>query len=254
MRENLTVTWIGTGTCVPRLDRRGPCTLVRGGGVAAAVDLGLGALHGLLGEGIRHADVDAVLLTHLHPDHVTELAPFLFAANYDEEPREKPLELVGGPGVAAFVAALAAAHGRWLEPKRYELRLHELRPGEELYLGELRCRTGAVRHIASSLAFRLELGGRSLVLSGDTGPSPELEEFARDADVLVLEASLPPAATMAEHLTARQAGELARAAGAGRLVLNHVYPSADRADAQRLAEAAFLASVWVARDGLRMEL
>jgi ribonuclease BN (tRNA processing enzyme) len=248
-------TFVGTGTGIPRLVRKGPCTLVRAGASLVAVDLGLGALHGLLALGVRHADVDALLLTHLHPDHVSEVAALLFASNYDEEPRAKPLALVGGAGLTGFLDALIAAHGKWLEPKGFAVSIHELPPGGELELAQgLRCRTGQVRHIASSVAFRLEFAGRALVLSGDTGPSVELEEFARGADVLVLEASLPPGEAMAEHLTARQAGELARAAGAGRLVLNHVYPSADRAKPREPAAAAFGGPVWLADDGLRMEV
>lgn len=240
---------MGTGTCVPRLDRGGPCVLVRAPGASLAVDLGLGALHGLLRAGVAHGDLDGVFLSHLHPDHVAELASLLFASNYDEEPRRRPLVLAGGSGLAGFLHALSAVFGTWLEPREYELDLREVAPGGEVALGGLRCRAGAVRHLPSSLAWRFERAGRSAVVSGDTGPSPELEGFARGADLLVLEASLPPGAQMASHLTARQAGELARRAGVGRLVLAHLYPAAEAGDPAALAAEAFGRQVVVASDG-----
>jgi ribonuclease BN (tRNA processing enzyme) len=252
LSSSLEVVWIGTGTCVPRLDRRGPCTLVRCTGTAAAVDLGLGALHGLLHRGVRHGDLDAVLLTHLHVDHAAELVSFLFAANYDETPRDRPLTLAGGPGLKDFVGALSAAYGHWLEPKGYVLTLRELPPGEGFELGELRCRAGPARHIPSSVSYRFERGGRSLVISGDTGPSPELERFAAGAHLLVLEASLPPGGAFEAHLTARQAGELAARARARRLVLHHFYPSSDAASPKEQAAAAFRGPVLVAEDGMAL--
>ncbi|MEW6489730.1 MAG: MBL fold metallo-hydrolase [Thermodesulfobacteriota bacterium] len=250
----LEVTTVGTGTCVPRLDRGGPCVLVRAPGACLAVDLGLGSLHGLLRSGVAHRDLDGVFLSHLHPDHVAELASLLFASNYDDEPRCRPLILAGGPGLGDFLGGLSGAFGTWLQPREYDLDLREVAPGGEAALGELRCRAGAVRHLPSSLAWRFERGGRSAVVSGDTGPSPELEDFARGADLLVLEASLPPSAEMAAHLTARQAGELARRAGVGRLVLTHFYPAAEAVDPAVFAAEAFGRAVVVATDGARFEV
>ncbi|MBE0616355.1 MAG: MBL fold metallo-hydrolase, partial [Proteobacteria bacterium] len=81
-----------------------------------------------------------------------------------------------------------------------------------------------------------------------------LEDLARGADLLVLEASLPPGAGMGLHLTARQAGELAERAGAGRLVLTHLYPAAEAAGPGELASAAFAGEVRVAEDGLEFRV
>jgi ribonuclease BN (tRNA processing enzyme) len=249
-----TAAWIGTGTGIPRLDRRGPSTLVEAAGSRIAVDLGLGSLHGLLLQGVRHAELDAVLVTHLHPDHTCELAAFFFAANYDEEPRRRRLLLVGGAGFGAFLEALQRAFHPWLEPKHYELEVKELSPGSALGFGALRCSAGPASHIASSLAYRFECGGSSLVLSGDTGPCPALEGFARNVDVLALEASLPSGESTAQHLNAAQAGSLARAAGARLLVLNHLYPAADRAEPEASARASFGGEVLVASDGLKLAI
>ncbi|GAB4262943.1 MBL fold metallo-hydrolase [Deferrisoma sp.] len=244
------IVTVGTGTCVPRLDRRGPCTLLEAGGYRVAVDLGLGALHGLLAAGVRHHNLDAVVFTHLHPDHTAELVALLFAAGYDEAPRTRPLTLVGGVGFERFVEALRGAYGDWLDPRGYPLEPRECAPGDQLSLGPWALRTGPARHHPSSLALRWELAGRSFVITGDTGPDRGLARFARGADLLVAEASLPEGAAFDRHLTARQAGDLAREARAGALVLHHLYPSADRADPGRHAAESFPGPVIVARDGM----
>lgn len=249
MCGSLRVTTIGTGTCVPRLDRRGPCVLLQAGGTSVAVDLGLGALHGLLRAGLRHDAVDAVLLTHLHPDHTAEIVPFLFAANYDEVPRTRGLFLGGGAGLAPFLDGLRVSYGRWLEPRGYELLVRQLSAAEEFRIGPVRCRSGAVSHTESSLAYRFESEGRSVVVSGDTGPSPELERLAAGCDLLVLEASLAGEKSVPGHLTAAEAGELAGRAGVRRLVLTHLYPSADASAPGEEASRAFGGPVSVARDG-----
>ncbi len=251
---SLRVATVGTGTGVPRLDRGGPCTLVRVGRTAVAVDLGLGALHGLLRLGVTHRDLAAVLCTHLHPDHVAELPSFLFAATYDERPRTAPLLLAGGAGLAGYREALAAAHGRWLEARGYQLTLRELAPGDGVVLEGLEIRAGAVRHLAGSLAYRFSWHGRSAVVTGDSGPSPELEAFADGADLLVAEASLPEGAASEGHLTARHAGGLARRARVGRLLLTHLYPAAEASDPARLAQEAFGGPVEVASDGREVEV
>ncbi len=249
LSSGFTVVTVGTGTCVPRLDRRGPCALVGGEGVRVAVDLGLGALHGMLQLGVRHSDLDAVAFTHLHPDHSAELVAFLFAANYDERPRTRPLQLLGGAGFARLVDSLEAAHGTWLAARGYRRQVRELAPGDVAELGGLRLRGGPACHVASSLAYRFEAAGRSAVITGDTGPCADLAEFARAADLLVAEASLPVGTCREGHLNAAQAGELASAAGVRRLVLTHLYPAAEAGDPAGAAALAFPGPVAVAADG-----
>ena len=221
-------------------------------GFRVAVDLGLGALHGLLAAGVRHTELNAVVFTHLHPDHTAELVSLLFAARYDEAPRIRPLALLGGPGLEGFRKALDRAYEGWIEPAGYRLEWKEVRPLATFGLGPWQVRTAPAAHHPSSLALRWERKGFSAVFTGDTGPHPALAGFARGADLLVAEASLPEGEAFDRHLTARQAGALAREAGAGRLVLHHLYPSADRAAPARHARKAFEGPVVVARDGLRL--
>ena len=113
-----------------------------------------------------------------------------------------------------------------------------------------------MRHTVPTIGVRAEAGGRAVAYSADTGPTDELVRLARDADVLVAEASyqgtredLPPI-----HLTARQAGEAAASAGAKRLVLTHLRPYLDWDVSREEAAAAFDGQVETARDNARIEV
>lgn len=243
------VTIIGTGTTVPSLERRGASVLARTAGRVIVFDLGLGSLHGLLKAGVAHRDIDFLVFTHLHPDHVTELLPFLFASNYDPSPRARPLAIAGSAAIGGLLEGLGGIFGRWVGARGYERRFVELMPGGVLELDGARLSAGPANHDASSLSYRLEADSGTLVITGDTGPSEELSAFARGADAIVAEASLAEGETAEGHMTAREAGFLARSAGAGRLVLTHFYPSSDADSPEERAAGVFGGAVSKAFDG-----
>jgi ribonuclease BN (tRNA processing enzyme) len=248
------VTTVGTGCCIPSSERRSSCLLAQGGGTNIAVDLGLGGLHGLLAAGVAHHEVDAVLLTHFHLDHTAELAPFLFAANYDEKPRSAPLTIAGGPGLLEFFDKLAAVYGKWIEGQNYRQRLVELKAGQRLEVGGLTVLSAAAAHTEASLGYRLECEGGSVVVTGDTGPCGELVELARGADLLVAECSLGVGVEQGYHLNASQAGRMAAGAGVGRLVLTHFYPSSEGGEPCANASHEFSGEVFLASDGMEFEV
>ena len=230
---------IGTGTCVPRLKRRGPSTLFRGDGAVVLADIGLGSLHGLLKAGVSHRDVTHLILTHLHPDHTSELLAFLFAANYDPEPREAPLVIAGGLGVREFMDRLQTLYGHWVEAVGYHREIVELDPGRNIKAGKIAIEAGAASHTPASISYSLTSpSGAKVVITGDTAYDAKLAKFAGNADLLVADASFPEGGVGAGHMSAAECARLAREAWVGLLVLSHIYPDAEDVDMPQIREAA----------------
>lgn len=246
---------VGSGTGVPSLRRGSPGYGVRAGGRLVFLDLGPGVLRAMLRYGLNFSEIDVLCLTHLHPDHVGDLVPFLFATRYSlGYTRAEPFHLLVARGFSEFYGHLQQAFGQWVEPPPGLMQLKELDPAktEEVVLGEIIIKSAATNHTDASLAYRVEAEGRALVYSGDTDESDSLVELARGADLLVLECANP--FKVPGHLTPPEAGRLAAKAGVPRLVLSHFYPPCDEVDVAALAGEEFKGEIIRAEDGMRIVL
>jgi ribonuclease BN (tRNA processing enzyme) len=244
---------VGSGTGVPSRRRGSPCLAVKAAGRLLVLDLGSGSLRSLLNLGFDFSAIDILALTHLHPDHVGDLIPFLFATRYSlGYTRREPFQLLAARGFARFHDLLKEAFSGWVEPPPGLMDLRELAPGgpDEVRQGGLVIKSAPTNHTEGSLAYRVEAEGRSLVYSGDTDESDALVDLARGADLLVLEASNP--FKVPGHLTPPEAGGLAARAGAARLLLTHFYPPCDAVDVVSLAAHKFSGEVLRAEDGLHL--
>lgn len=196
---------------------------VRLGGSLIVMDLGFGDLRQMARAGLDPARVTDIFLTHLHPDHVGDLAAILFFFRYERGPRTGRLRIFGPPGFKAFLKRLSGAFRPWLEPRGYRLSAHELEAGAGARGAGWTLESLRVPHPTPSLAFRLSAGGRSLVYSGDTGPSPALAGFAMGCDLLVLECSTPTNRTQpGVHLTVSEAIGIFRLSACKRAVFSHL--------------------------------
>ncbi|MGM1064143.1 MBL fold metallo-hydrolase [Saccharothrix sp. Mg75] len=224
----------------PRLPTSG--YLVSAGGVRLLLELGGGVFGALM----RHCDpfdLDAVLLSHLHLDHCADFSALTVHRHAHPEP---PFD-VSSRRLPVFAPShapsrLAAAHAAdRAELARLDLRrtfdFVPLKPGH-YRVGDVDVEVAAAKHICEAYAFRITHGGASLVFSGDTVPCRELVDLARGADLLLADAAWREQAGRANylHMSGREAGEVAREAGVGRLVLTHVLPWSDREGV--LADAA----------------
>ncbi len=246
---------LGSGTGVPSLRRGSPAYAVLAAGRLILLDLGSGACRALLRHDLNFSQVDVIALSHLHPDHIGDLVPFLFASHYAlGYTRQEPFWLLAARGFQDFYDRLKGAFGQWVDAPPGLLRLQELdpeRPDRMAWEG-LVIRSAPVNHIPGSLAYRLEAGGRALVYSGDTDLSDSLVELARGADLLILECANP--FKVPGHLTPAEAGRLAARAGVPRLLLSHFYPPCDDVDVIALAAAEFAGEILRAEDDLRLQV
>jgi ribonuclease BN (tRNA processing enzyme) len=245
-------------------DAGGACSgyLVAAGGTRVLLDCGSGVF-GKLRSVIDYAQVDAVVVSHLHADHMLDLVPYASALLY--APRHQPVpvdgwpgtdypprpRLVAPPGGRAGFRRLCDASGMREEHIERAFRLEEYDPGKRVPVGELEVGFQPVPHFLPTQAIEVAAGARRLTYSADSSPSDDLCAFATGTDLLLIEATLPRPEREGPrgHLTPAEAGEHGRRAGARRLVLTHISDELDAEWARREAERAFGGPVEVAREG-----
>lgn len=246
------LTVVGCSGSVPGPESPASCYLVEADACRILLDLGSGAL-GPLQRFAELRDVDGVLFSHLHPDHCADLCGYYVAQRYRPGRRRRRIPVWGPAGTAE---RMAQAYGLPADPgMTTEFDFGEY-PDGAFEVGPLRILAVPVVHPVPTFALRVEQGGRILVYSGDTGPTGALVDLARGAHVLLCEAGFtdddqnPPGV----HLTGREAGEHAKAAGAGSLVVTHVPPWGDADRARSEAAQVFDGPVTSARSGLVLEI
>ncbi|MGH2830017.1 MAG: MBL fold metallo-hydrolase [Actinomycetota bacterium] len=216
------------GCCGTYPSAGGACSgyLLSHDGFSLWIDAGSGTLAHLQ----RHtqiAGIDAVAISHMHADHFTDLYPFLYALEFGPG-RDDAVPVYGPKDGPEIFGRLLGDDSRGVFPKIFDW--NGLAPGEEADIGPFRLRTFPAAHSIENLTMRIEAGGAVLCYSGDTGPNASLVPAARGADLFLCEASWQDGEdSIAEpiHMTARQAGRAAAEAGAGRLVLTHIWPHYD---------------------------
>jgi ribonuclease BN (tRNA processing enzyme) len=233
-----------------------PCSayLVEADGFRLLVDFGTGSL-GALQRYPGIDGVDAILLSHLHCDHMLDACSYVVVRRYNPSGPLPTLPLYGPSGTAE---RLSRIYGPDYQKSTVDdvYDVHTLEPGA-LEIGPFQVVAERMNHPVETFGFRIEHGGASLAYSADTGVTEALVNLARDADLLLCEASYldsePHPADL--HLTGREAGEHARKAGARRLVLTHlVHAWGDEAATLAEATAAFDGPVELAKPGHSYDL
>ncbi len=250
-------------------DAGGACSgyLVEDAGTTVLLDCG----NGVFGKLRRHCDyteVDAVVITHMHADHFIDLIPYSYGLLLT--PRQQPVPVAGHPGTddparprliapPGATRTLRSVVGSWGDEELIEtaFRIEEYDRESTVGIGPLTATFAEVPHFVLTHAVDLtSAGGGRFTFGADCRPCEELVEFARDTDLLLVEATLPrPERTgIRGHLTPAEAGDHARRAGARRVVLTHISDELDPAWALEQASAAFGGPVEIAREGDTFEV
>jgi len=256
----VTITLLGTGSPLPDPNRAGPATLVQAGGTNLLVDAGRGVVLRLAGARLFPSALQAVLLTHLHSDHICALNDVV-TSHWVTSPAPTPLAIHGPVGTTEVVAGILQMLG---PDVRYRLDHHddltagpdlqvsEHGPGEAFEVGGCRVTTHATDHrpVEPTLGYRVEHEGTVVALAGDTVPCAGLDELCAGADAYVQTViredlvALVPSPRLQDildyHSTVAQAGQTAARNGVGTLVLTHYVPplAPDQEDRWRAAAAA----------------
>ena len=239
------------GTSCPTVDqyRYGPAALVRTDRTSLLIDCGSGVTQRLLEAGNPGCNIDALLITHLHSDHIVDLYQLVVSGWH--QGRHAALKVFGPPGTKEYITALMEvwrkereqriAHEKRPSNVGLEVSIVELEPGQVLQFNDIRCQVIKVDHrpVRHAFGFAFEADGTKAVFSGDTTYAPTLVEAARGADVLVHEVfihdeltslsggnrSLEGTRNVASyHTLSDVVGKVAHEADVGCLILTHFVP------------------------------
>ena len=245
--SSFSFTVIGHWGAYPGPGEACSCYLLQASGTSILLDCGSGSLS-LLQRMLPLSEIDAVVLSHYHADHIADLGCLQYAARIDMDlgRRKKPLKIYGhkeDPGFAALNYldfALGEAYG----------------PESELGIGPFSLSFAPTMHPDPCYAARVSCGGASLVYTGDTGALTSLAPFARGTDLLVCETSLYDEyrGRIPGHMSAGEAGALAREEGVGTLLATHLPHFGEHPVLLRQASAAFGGRTALASLYWKMEL
>jgi len=247
------LTVLGCAGSFPGPDSACSAYLVEAEGFRLLVDFGPGAISALQ----RHCSlqgIDAILLSHLHGDHIFDACSYVVVRRYAPDGPYPRLPLYTPAGGKERLAGAYGSPDEGPLEDVYDFRT--LSPGT-FTVGPFQVTAERVNHPVETFGFRIEHNGRVLAYSGDTAICDALLRLAQDADAFLCEASYLDGADNPPdiHLTGREAGQVATKAGAGRLLLTHLV-SAWGSESATLEAAcgAFGGPVDVVRQGERYQV
>ncbi len=226
------VTFVGTGEAFDP-DLPNTSVLYRGS-ATLLVDTGYAVPHAFWRLSRDPNLLDAVYLTHRHADHAFGLPALLLWMR--ELGRERPLAVIGGPGISDYVRAVfELAYPGALDKEGYAIAAQELQPGEQLRIAQATLSCAESRHSIQNLALRIDEDASSVCISGDGGPTDATRALYQRASLLIHECYTAKD-TSKNHATVHELLELGEAVGARTLSLLH-FSRDQKADIRRVASA-----------------
>lgn len=222
--------------------------LLRAGGAQVLVDCGYGSTSNLY-RTTRLEDLAAIVLTHAHPDHCVDLIGIYYALRFHPG-GERTIDVHAPAGTAETLAGVLSGDSQ--QDFENICRFHDVSGGDRIEIGDLSLEFYRSVHPVPTVSVRASYEQSVVTYSADSAGGSSLVDAARDADLFICEATWPDEADDYPpdvHLSPQGAAEVAAEAGARRLVLTHLWPSTDRAEARGRAQSAFDGPVWLAEDG-----
>jgi ribonuclease BN (tRNA processing enzyme) len=216
------------------------------------LDAGTGTFSRLQ-EHIEVAQLDAIVITHGHPDHFVDVIPCFYARHYGKL-GEPGLPFYSPEGFVELMSLLVAEGPKDVMSGAYAF--NTVKDGDVFTVGPFTFRAYEMVHVGvNALGFRIEAGGGVLAYTGDTGPCDAVVEMSRGADVLLAEATYQDGDNLFPfHMSARQVGEHAATAGVPRVILTHIVPGSDPEVSRAQAAAVYDGVTDVAFTNMSVEI
>ena len=248
------LTVLGSSGSYPAPGRPASGYVWQEGGTTLVTDLGPGTMS-VLADTFELTDIGAVVISHQHPDPCSDLFALYHALAFGPVPRTGVPLLAPAAVIESFLAFLdqSASDGRFADT----FEVTALKSGDAVHVGDLHLRFTSMDHSVPTLGVRVSGAHRSAFYTADTGAEGTWPESARGVDLMLSEATQGAASepgAYRHHLSAEEAGRIARSAGAKRLMLTHIPPHEDMTAAVEDAERAFDRPVALAVTGITSEV
>jgi len=238
---------LGSGTLIPTKKRNASGYLLKYKDENIVFDFGAGTLKSLLNFDVDYNSIDYIFLTHNHPDHVADLVPLFHVCR---KRRNKVLNVYGFKGVKKFVEEIFDLFPN-TKPETYAVNFKEME-NSKVNIDEITVSSMLMNHFENCIGFKIEVEGKTIIYSGDTGLCENLLELSKNADVLILECSFPNEKKHPKHLTPSEAGEIATKSNAKQLVLTHFYPECEDYNIKSQAKSNFEGEIIIAKDTMKI--
>jgi ribonuclease BN (tRNA processing enzyme) len=275
MKGNDTFRIITIGTGAPPLNtqRASACTLVQYKDVFFPVDLGYGSVGNMFSMGIKPADIKHAFITHMHSDHTIDYGIFLMGGWHEGR---RGLVTVGPKGIVEMHDHYV---GMYSEDISYRMGLGNpaagltenmefrvVEGGESFEYEGVKISCLHVPHTAYTVAYKFEADGKKVVVSADLTYSDDFVEFAKDADVLVLDANMAPSDApnhsdpvfleriLKSHATIEQIAEMAQKSCAKSIILTHMTPKVYPGEMVNAVAQIYKGEIHIAEDCLALDL
>ena len=252
------LTILGSGTSVPHHARATPSHFLETKSGTFLLDAGADAAHRMAEEGFDWPNLDAIWISHFHLDHMGGLTPFLFGTKWapQTQSRTKPLKIFGPRGLCNLVETVSSSSNYELLKQPFDVEIVEVGPDEDFTpFPGIAATTMKTPHTDESLALRLKDDESKLfVYTSDTGFSEDFGQFAKQANLLLMECSFRRNKPVAKHLELADAMRLAHQCAPAKLVLTHLYPEWDGIDLAAEARTLWSGETIEAKDGLKVEI
>jgi len=234
------ITLLGTGTCEIQYDRRASSALLQLDGMPVLFDCGHGVVQRLLEVGVQHYELNHIVLSHFHPDHVSDLIPFLHAGAWSRRnPRNSDLHIYGPPGIQQLIDGFRNIFGvSALQQPTYDILVHEV-AGERFSIGSYDFDFISLPP-AGNHGLHFVWQGRQYAITGDSNFHEHEIAFLRQVDLAIIDSG---------HLEDDEIVQLAAASQAKTIVCSHLYREINAPDLQVRAEkAGYVGTILVGRD------